>query len=186
MKLGGLEPSSLEDARARLHALEAELGIIHVTGPAGYVASVAQVENATLPRLIHVRPGTYDVRARAPDGRTFLRVAVAQPGLGVEVAFAPPSVAPEPVRSPDPQRTIGWVTAGTGVALGVVTAVLGFSALAARDRFAASGYTDDDARSDASALRTWTNVTLVAAAVFVVGGVALALTAPKRPSQPRP
>jgi hypothetical protein len=103
--------------------------------------------------------------------------------LGVEVAFAPPLVAFEPARSPDPQRTIGWVTAGTGVALGVVTAVLGFSALAARDRFEASGYTDPDARADASALRTWTNVTLVAAAVCVIGGVALALTAPKYSSQ---
>jgi hypothetical protein len=175
---GGLEPSSLEDARARLRVLDPQLGVVRITGPDGYVASLAHVSDAALPRRIRLRPGDYEVRARAPDGGTFTRPIAVRAGTTLEVSFEPPAATP-PAKAPELQRTLGWVALGTGVAFGLATAGLGVAALDARDRFAQSNYTDRDARADADTLRTWTNISLVAAAVFSITGVVLILTAPK-------
>jgi hypothetical protein len=179
---GGLEASSLEDARSRLRALDPELGVVRVTGPDGYKGSIAYVEDAALPRRVRLRPGSYEVRANGPDGNVLTRSVEVKAGTSVEVSFEPPPAALAP-SSPEPQRTIGWITLGTGVAFGLLTAGLGVAALDARDLYLHSGNTDLDARSSADRLRTWTNVSLVAAAVCAGAGVTLILTAPKaRPS----
>ncbi|HVR64095.1 MAG TPA: hypothetical protein VMU50_19485 [Polyangia bacterium] len=191
LKLGGLDARQAADAGSRLGALEKNLGRVAIVAPTGNAASVAHVERAVIPVLVHVHPGSYDVTLFRPSGRTDVVPVTVAASARTEVAFDA-DLAPLP--SP-PARDLGlpsggeregasnawaWVAAATGAALGGAAIYLGIEALHARDTYNQSGHTDLNAYDRASNLRTWTNVLWIGAGVAGVASLTLFLTAPRR------
>ena len=192
LKLGGLDGRQAADAGARLAALEKNLGRVAIVAPAGNAVSVAHVERAAIPVLVHVRPGSYEVTLARPSGRTDVVPVTVAAGARTEVAFdadlAPlPSAAPAiDLRLPSggeherASNAWAWAAAATGAALGGAAIYLGIEALRARDTYNQSGHTDLSAYDRASNLRTWTNVMWIGAGVAAVASLTLFLTAPPR------
>jgi hypothetical protein len=111
---------------------------------------------------------------------------------GPVAQLVPPVAAPLPAAEPSPpaqppppppvpgakQRVIGFVVIGAS-AIGVITAaVLGESALQARDDFDSSGHTNPIIHDRAASLRLWTNVLWGVTAVTAGVGLYLVLSAP--------
>lgn len=189
LKLGGLSASQAADATTRLGALERGLGHINVLAPRGGTISVAHLDQAPIPLVVHVAPGEHEVRIHrrsGPDETSRVAVAV---GRSSDVTFSeeppsPPTVtaiaagatdAPAGPPAPRHRRAWGWAALGTSVGLGGVAIYLGVQALSARDTYNASDYTDLDAYDRAASLRTWTNVFWVGAGLAAATGVVLLL-----------
>ena len=191
--------ASLDEARRkvaeeRLTALKEGLGRVRVQRPLGAFVTVDHVQHVPLPTTFYLLPGRYELTVdyQGKSTQSPLAIAAGQ-DQDIDLGFPEPEpkapVVPpqalQPVPSAPPpadlwlsQKTWGWVGVGAGVALGGAAMVLGLRALAARDRFVASGNTDADARDDASDLRVATNVLWAGATVASVTGVVLMLTAP--------
>lgn len=192
--------STLDEARRkvaieRLAALKAGLGRVRVERPLGAFVTVDHVQHVPVPTTFYLLPGSYELTVdyQGSARQTPLSVIAGREqelDLGLpEAEPAAPVVAPEALKPLPPatppadiwlaQKTWGWVGVGAGVALSGAAMVLGLRALAARDRFVASGNTDADARGEASDLRTATNVLWAGATVAGVTGLVLVLTAPR-------
>ncbi len=63
LQASGLDSAQEADSRARLEELEAALGTVQVTAPAGALVSLEHVERAPAPVLVHVTPGSTRRRA---------------------------------------------------------------------------------------------------------------------------
>lgn len=190
----GLTPEKEKDIRVRLAPLEAELARARIEGPPGARVSLAHVQKGSLPALIHVTPGDYEIAVETADGpRQVKRVTLAA-GKEQAITFeAPPAPFPSstpsalpPADAPGrPQRILGWVgIGGAVVALGAGIA-LGVSALQARDAFVNGGRLDVPLHDRSADLRTWTNVVWAGAGVLGVAGVVLLVTAPSAPAKPQ-
>jgi len=181
-------------AEERLAALKEGLGRVRVQRPLGAFVTVDHVQHVPLPTTFYLLPGSYaltlDYQGKATE--TPLSIVAGQDqdidlgpsepepeGPAVPAgALKPLPPAPPPADVWLTQKTWGWVGVGAGVALSGAAMILGLRALAARDRFVASGNTDAEARDDASDLRVATNVLWAGAAVTGVTGAVLVLTAP--------
>jgi hypothetical protein len=187
LKLGGLSPMQTAGATTRLAVLEKNLGHVRVVEPRGGIVSVAHLERATAPVVVHVAPGDHEVRIFRSGGQSEAsRVSVAA-GATTEVAFAAEPVAPAlsateslanreaATTAPGRRRPWGLAALGTSVGLGGMAIYFGVQALDARDAYNRSGYTDLNAYNRASTLRTWTNVFWVGAGLAAAAGAVLIL-----------
>jgi hypothetical protein len=94
---------------------------------------------------------------------------------------------PSPLLPPPPpaegglgtQRVLAWLLVGAGAAAAGGAIALGVATLDARDDFEASGRTDAELRDRTLALRDWTNVAWIGAAVIGGVGIVLEMTAPE-------
>jgi hypothetical protein len=192
--VASLDQARRKVAEERLAALKEGLGRVRVERPLGAFVTVDHVQHVPLPTTFYLLPGTYDLTVdyEGKTSQTPLTIVAGQ-DQNVKLDFPEPepaaaSVPPEALKPLPPaeppadvwltQKTWGWVGLGAGVALSGAAMVLGLRALAARDRFVASGNTDAGARDDASDLRLATNVAWAGATVAGVTGLVLVLTAP--------
>jgi tetratricopeptide (TPR) repeat protein len=202
LEMGGLDQQDAKQAESRLSALKQVLGAIRIEEPPGAVVSVAQLERVSVPARVHLRPGTYQLKAEIGAHTTTMRVTIGagevktvrfeKPGSGGVIEPTRPterrspegragSLGPDerPKRSQSSaQKTWGWIAIGAGAVLAGTAVYLGARTLSARDE-----YYDDNRRShskydDAVALRTWTNVAAGGAVVAGGLGTVLLLTAP--------
>jgi tetratricopeptide (TPR) repeat protein len=199
LEMGGLDQQDAKQAESRLSALKQVLGALRIEEPPGAVVSVAHLERASVPARVHVRPGSYQLRAEIGSHTTTMRITIGagevktvrfdKPGAGgvVEPTKSPerrpantgrdlPEDRPKSPRS-SAQKTWGWIALGAGVVLAGTAAYLGTRTLSARDeynddRFSHSKY------DKAIALRAWTNVATGGAVVAGGVGTVLLLTAP--------
>lgn len=188
-----LDEKGLDDARAqaakdRLGALEHDLAVLRIQEPAGAKASVAHVQDALVPCVIHLTPGSHVVTVIRPNGETTRRTVEARAGQDVEflIEVAPPAPPePQPPQPPAPVEpaeedgttaTWGWVALGSAVAFSGAATYLGVQTLGARDDFESSDRLNADDRDRALRYRTWTNVAWGAAAVTGTVGVVLLLS----------
>lgn len=181
-------------AQERLAALKEGLGRVRVERPLGAFVTVDHVQHVPVPTTFYLLPGSYELSVdyQGKTSQTPLAIVAGQE-QDVKLDFPEPEPAtpalPSEALKPLPpavptgdvwltQKTWGWVGLGAGVALSGAAVVLGLRALAARDRFVASGNTNVDAHDEASDLRLATNVAWAGATVAGVTGLVLLLTAP--------
>lgn len=213
----GLDARQKNDAENRLASLERSLARVEVTGPEGTKVSCAHVSHAALPTKFHLSGGEHDLIVTRPDGREETKTIGVAAGSMAPVVIPPeqPTSAPPPVAAspappspspskddstsasasasastssgPPPQRVIGFVAIGGAVVAGAAAVLLGASALNARDKFDASGHTDQSAHDEAASKRTWANVCWVGTVALAAVGVFLVVTAkPSHPQTPPP
>ena len=198
LRASGLDSAQEADSRACLKELEASLGSVLVTAPAGALVSLEHVERAPAPVLVHVTSGDHTARGALPDGQAISRSVHVRAGERVTLAFdappakpsdsAAPSTAAKPSSDPpSPGRNnrwaLGWGALGVAALASGTAIFLGVRALDARDTFDASHHTDQAAHDRAAALRTWTNVTWAAAGVLGATSMVLLATS-KRAGSP--
>lgn len=169
-----------------------------------------EVSSASWGVPIPVDAGEHKVRASAPGYReAAVASTVAKDGQAVEVVVPPlvrePSAAPVApiVLAPEPgpvapdraaassstQRTIGFVVGGIGIAGLAVGAVTGLMAIGKKndakdvcpDDGACASRAAVDAADSARTLGTVSTIGVIAGGALLVGGAALALTAPRHP-----
>lgn len=184
-RAGNLDPRQEETTLAQLSALRKQLGRIAVGAPAGSMVWLAHVQGADAPVLVHLEPGSYEVRVQFPSGEEPTKRVDVAAGELITLALNPsetPSSPAEPSDEAEAQDesalpVAGFVTAGASVVLAAVAIGLGVAALDARDEFNASGYTDRDAYARADELRTATNVCWVFAGLTAATGAVLLVVA---------
>jgi len=190
----GLSPELGEKIKNQLRNLEGSLGTVLVGGAPSYRASLDGGTAVAPPARLHGLPGTHVITIIPPDHAPYRRELMLTTGttstvlLGEgdeENAPAPTPVAvevPKPViryvtrevpRPAETRRYVGFGVTGLGVASLAASALLGASTLDGRDAYRSAR--TQDAYDHVRMLQTWTNVTLVAGAVLVAGGVALIL-----------
>lgn len=197
LEVGGLETKQANIAQRRVAALEKTLGTVTVTSSdSGCRVQVDDLTEVAAPARLHAPPGVHVLGIRIPNKPVEHRDLTLEVGktMTIELKSEPeivpthePEVVPErkpepppppPVVAPiyeDPMwttvRVVGIGVAAVGVAtLGAAT-IFATSANGAKDAYEAApsraGY------DHASSLETWTNVSLIAGAVLVAGGIAL-------------
>lgn len=193
ISLDGLSPDESKEATRKLAAYEVRLGTIDVDGEG--VASIAHVEGRKLPFVVHVTPGRWPITFVGGDGVPVeasteisagqrARVApparpkAAPPPPASNAAPATPSIPPSEGDPGAVQRGFGYTTVALAGGATIACAVLGGLTLSTRADYEASGFTDVDLHDRGTALRTWTNVSLGAAAGLSVLGTILLVTAP--------
>jgi hypothetical protein len=192
VKHDDLAPDARQTAQARLIALGAVLGHLVILAPADARIDVEQVQGASSPVALYVRPGVHTVVMTNARGVRLTRTINLAAGeifnLDLRSVEAPtPAPTPEPARprapaethppSP-PWRTMGFVALGAAVALAATATYLGVSALDARDEFVDSGETSRSAHDRAASLRTWTNVAWAGAGVMATTAGILVFAVP--------
>lgn len=192
--MASLDQARRKVAEERLAALEEGLGRVRVERPLGAFVTVDHVQHVPLPTTFFLLPGNYELAVdyQGKTSQTPLAIVAGQE-LEVKLDFPEPepvaATLPSDALKPLPpavppadvwltQKTWGWVGLGAGVALSGAAVVLGLRALAARDRFVASGNTSAEAHDEASDLRVATNVAWAGATVAGVTGLVLLVTAP--------
>jgi hypothetical protein len=195
LALDSFDPSRRKSARERLTGLQQRLGRVHVQEPLGALVTVDHVQREPVPLTFYLRPGSYQIAAeyRGAEVTTNVQIGAGDDReikLDLPVSSAPvepvesssvvlpPTPPPLPVDDWTTHKTWGWVGVGAGVALSGAAIFLGVRALAARDRYAASGNRDADARQKASDLRLATNLLWGGATLAGGTGLVLLLTAP--------
>ncbi len=192
----GLDETRTEAAQQRLAELGQSLAQLRILEPKGGKASVAHLQDATIPVSLYLVPGSYDVQIVRPDGSRVRRTVEGRAGqsvdLVIEVATTPLSESPtrdEPSQRPssstapppvdDSTATWGWIALGSAAAFSGAATYLGIQTLGARDDFEDSNRLDGDERDRALRYRTWTNIAWGAAAVTGTVGVVLLLSGDK-------
>jgi tetratricopeptide (TPR) repeat protein len=195
LALDSFDPSRRKSARERLTGLQQRLGRIHIREPLGALVTVDHVQREPVPLTFYLRPGGYQIAAeyRGAEDSTTVQISAGDdreiklhlpststPVEPVESApvVLPPTPSPRPVDDGTGQKTWGWVSMSAGVALSGAAIFLGVRALAARDRYVASGNHDASARQHASDLRLATNLLWGGATLAGSTGLVLFLTAP--------
>jgi hypothetical protein len=186
----GLAGEARDDAKARLARLRAALGLLKVSATDAAVVRVGERAREA-PAEFFVEPGSHTIVLMARDGRRRNRDVDVEAGGELEVHFnhesaAAPEETPDKPR-PEPQKSTVWPVLGwTGVAAGGVLAgvalFVGMKATDAREEFNSSSRTDPAERDHALALRTWTRVAWVSAALVCGTGVTILLVADDSPS----
>jgi len=195
LALDSFDASRRKSARERLTSLQQRLGRIHIQEPPGALVTVDHVQREPVPLTFYLRPGSYQIAAeyRGAEDRESVHISAGEDReitLDLPVASAtiepvesspvglPPPPPPRPVDDWASQKTWGWVSMGAGAALSGAAIFLGVRALAARDRYVASGNHNADARQSASDLRLATNLLWGGATLAGSAGLVLLLTAP--------
>jgi hypothetical protein len=193
----GLNAQQTATAKERVAQLEATLGSLEATGPAGWRVQLDTLSEVPVPARLHAAPGSHALASHAPGGPPApSRDVTLEAGktLTVDVTPVPPKppVAPAPPPPPEPpsppavvehaappppaatpvRRFVGFGLLGVGVATAGAGIVLGIEALSARDAYNAG---PTQASFDhAQSLATWTDIALIAGGVIAVGGGVLA------------
>lgn len=197
LDVAGLDAKQTNVAKDRVQSLEKSLGTLSVTAPeSGWKVQLDTLTEVAAPARLHASPGVHTLSVRAANKSIEKRDVTLEAGrvtsleLKKEEPKPPPKVEPEPPREkpappPPPDvvparlrepfwtniKVAGVGVAGLGVAALGATAILGLNANDAKDAYNAApsraGY------DHASSLETWTNISLIAGAVLVAGGVAL-------------
>ncbi|HSO34860.1 MAG TPA: hypothetical protein VLT33_20160 [Labilithrix sp.] len=191
LAVGGLEPKQSNLAKDRVAQLEKTLGTVVVTAPEGWRVQLDTFTEVLTPARLHGSTGVRSLSIRAP-GRPIERRDVtleASKLSNLELKDEPKVVAkvePEPVKpapvvvAPPPRRVESyWITrrvigvgvGGVGLAALAGGIVLGLQANGAKDAYDAGP--TRESFDHASALQTWTNVSLIAGGVLIAGGIAL-------------
>jgi len=197
LEVSGLDAKQTTVAKDRVAALEKSLGTVVVTAPEPtWKVQLDTLTEVGTPARLHASPGVHTLSVRMPNkpierrdvsleaGRVTTLELKEEVKAPVKVDVEPPTKKeppPPPPSDPVPARlrepfwtnikVVGVGVAGLGVATLVGTVLLGTSANDAKDAYDAA---PSRAGFDhASSLETWTNVTLIAGAVLVAGGIAL-------------
>jgi hypothetical protein len=138
----GLDAEQTAQGRKKLDALEQQLGVIDVAGPAGAVVTLEHVRKGRMPASIHVAPGDHELLIEAPGGarkQTAVHVAAGErqrvrldseaprPAASTPRVEPPRSGSPLRGRPADKRAWSHWRGRGLGV-----------KAVDARDAFEAS------------------------------------------------
>ena len=193
-RAGDLPADLASAAHAQLAKLEAVLVHLKIVGPADAKFTGAGIDAPTgLPFTMRAVPGTLVLHVAYGDGRTEDKSVDAKtPGdLTVDLT---PAVAPPPVPiAPGPEKRevrglfgkasipVGIVFLGTSAAFIGAWVGLGVAALGARDEFAASGYTSQDAHDRAALERDLANFAAGFAIATAAMGVITLVTVHKVP-----
>ena len=178
--VSGLEPRDEATAREHFAAIEKKLGYLEVLGQSGARLSIDGHEEGVLPLRVRVVPGEHRIEARMSDGTSTERTASVEAGAVVRVDVTPVVERPKPLPSASSlQRTIGWITVGTGAATFVAGAIVGGVGIGVRDQFVSGGSSSAALHDEAIALRTTANVLWATAGVFAIAGVVLVFTVPR-------
>jgi hypothetical protein len=178
--LGGLAQEATSLATHRLEALEAVLGAVLVSGPAGWRAQLDANTELPLPATLHGASGVHTLTVRAL-GRAIAPVTVVlKPGIVIRMQLPEPGnwsgeeVAPRPVgRDIDARRVLGLVTLGAAGGATLEAVLLGALALDARDAYRAGP--TQASYDHAQNLERWTDAAWIAAGVLAASGLALVL-----------
>jgi hypothetical protein len=190
----GLSGDARDDAKARLGRLRASLGLLKVSAADAAAVRVGE-RTREAPAEFFVEPGSHLVVMIARDGRKRRRNVDVEAGAERELYFnrehANPDEPPPDRPQTAPEKsgiftTLGWTGVATGGVLAVVAVFVGIKATDARDEFNASDRTDLAERDHALALRTWTRVAWVSAALVGGSGAAILLLADDSPSNTTP
>lgn len=187
--------AKLEAKTVRVILREDETRVANVT------VQVDDVAIGTAPWHVVVAPGVeHEIRASAPDGRTWSGKAQGKAGEIVRLTIALAAagatdrdknanvVAPEkpaPARnepSTAPWRTVGWAGVGLGaLGIGIGSA---FGLMASSDKSDAAcdsaGYCESDALASARSNATVANVGFIAGGALLAAGLAVVLFAPSK------
>jgi hypothetical protein len=191
-----LNESQAERSRERLGALEKRVGTVVVVGGEGTRAQLDDHSEAPVPARLHGLPGEHVLKITRANGQTDARTLTLEAGDSLEidaeasdeapvksaepkkkvVPLAEPAkkpVEPEPEKKSSTLKTVGFITAGAGVAALGGAVVLGLTANDAEDTYKTSPTraTFDHAKS----LETTTNIMFVVGGVLTAAGVGLVI-----------
>ncbi|MFO0736189.1 MAG: hypothetical protein U0270_09925 [Labilithrix sp.] len=188
----GLDEKQTNTAKERLASLEKSLGTAEVKAPDGWKVQLDTFTEVKAPAKLHGAPGVHSLSVRAPGKPIEKRDITLEAGKTAPLELKeepkpepkveeppkkeePPKVEPLPPRLAHPfwttPKVIGVGVAGVGVAALAGAIVLGLNA-----KDAESAYQSAPTRpafDHASSLQTWTNVSIIAGAALVAGGIAL-------------
>jgi hypothetical protein len=196
LDVSGLDEKQTNTAKDRIAALEKSLGTLDVKAPDGWKVQLDTFSEVKAPAKLHGATGVHALSVRAPGKPVEKREVTLEAGKTVplevkEETKSEPTKVEEPAKKiePEPPKTaeplpprlanpfwttpkvVGVGVAGVGVATLIGSIILGLNA-----KDAESAYHDAPTRpalDHASSLQTWTNISIVAGAVLVAGGVAL-------------
>ena len=189
LSVGGLDPKQTNLAKDRVAQLEKMLGTATVTAPDGWRVQLDTFTEVATPARIHGTAGVHSLSVRSPKGieRRDLTLEGGKVSA-LELKDAPkiePKIEKPPPPPPTPaalpprlqesfwttRRAIGVGVAGVGFMSVVSGIILGLEANSARDAYNAGP--TQASYDHAGSLQTWTNITFIAGAVLLAGGVAL-------------
>lgn len=167
-----LDDANRADAAERADRVEARLGTLVLSGPAGTRLEVVGVEECTAPCRVAVDPGAHEVR-RVEDPSDSRSVAVER-GAEEVVDFGGHEEGPPPPRGRGGLHLkiglVGWIGAGVAVLGALSTIAFGIRAEGLHDH-----YLQDPTPSRRDSGRTAVVVTNVSWVVAVLGAAALAV-----------
>lgn len=194
LEVPGLDEKQSNTARDRIAALEKSLGTVDVKAPDGWKVQLDSFTEVKAPAKLHGAPGAHSLSVKAPNKPVEKKDVTLEAGKVVnfdlkEEPKVEPKVEEPPKKEPEPPKdnnalpprlahpfwttpkVIGVGVAGVGVATLIGSVILGLNA-----KDAESAYNSAPTRpafDHASSLQTWTNISIIAGAVLVAGGVAL-------------
>ncbi len=188
---GALKDDEIKKARERLSALEGVLGTVTVAAPEGWKVQLDGNSESLAPARLHAKPGVRQLVYRAPGKAVEKKDLTLEAGQKVAVSLPEPIAQvvkePEPERAPkkvvvvEPtssedsmvtlRKSAGLVLAGIGAASVAASAILWTQAQGAKDVF--DEKPTQRGFDHGQSLQTWTNVTLIAGGVLLVGGITL-------------
>lgn len=195
LEVPGLDEKQTNTAKDRVAALEKSLGAVEVKAPDGWKVQLDSFSEVKAPAKLHGGPGVHSLTVKAPNkpvekkdvtieaGKVVTMDLKEEPKVEPKVEEPPKKDAEPPKPQPDtlPPRlahpfwttpkVIGVGVAGVGVATLIGSVILGLNAKDAESAYDAAP--TRPAFDHASSLQTWTNISIIAGAVLVAGGVAL-------------
>lgn len=193
LEVPGLDEKQTNTAKDRVAALEKSLGAVDVKAPDGWKVQLDTFSEVKAPAKLHGAPGVHSLAVRAPNKPVEKKDVTLEAGkiVNLDLKEEPkvePKVEEPPKKEPEPPKTEAlpprlahpfWTTPkviGVGVAgLGAAT-LLGSIILGLNAKDAESAYQSAPTRpayDHASSLQTWTNISIIAGAALVAGGIAL-------------
>lgn len=193
LEVPGLDEKQTNTAKDRVAALEKSLGAVDVKAPDGWKVQLDTFSEVKAPAKLHGAPGVHSLAVRAPNKPVEKKDVTLEAGkiVNLDLKEEPkvePKVEEPPKKEPEPPKTEAlpprlahpfWTTPrviGIGVAgLGAAT-LLGSIVLGLNAKDAESAYDSAPTRpayDHASSLQTWTNISIIAGAALVAGGIAL-------------
>lgn len=190
---GALKDDEAKKARERLSALEGVLGTVTVTAPDGWKVQLDGNSETLAPARLHAKAGLRTLVYRAPGKaiekkeltlEAAQKVAVSLPEPAPQVVKEPEATAkpakpattePAPAPAEDQavviRKSAGLVLAGVGIAGLGASLILWNEAQGAKDAY--NERPSQVAFDHGQSLEKWTNITLIAGGVLLVGGVTL-------------
>ncbi len=176
----GLATDAAAEAKQRLATLEANLGVVIVSGRPEWRAELDSNTEVPLPARFHGAVGIHTLTVRASGRANAHVVLVLNSGFTARVQLPEPEPggekAPaEPVgrRDADARRTVGFVALGASAAVVLSAVLLGVEALDARDAYAAGP--TEASYDHAVGLQRWTDAAWITGGVLAAGGLMLVL-----------
>lgn len=190
-----LNESQAQRARERLDALEQELGVVSVLGEDTTRVQLDDHSEFKAPARLHASGGSHVLLILRADGSVERRTFEVKAGEVLELdaeakAEEPPKEEPEPKKLAEPElkpvkvepekvspwKTVGFVTAGAGLASVLGGVLLGLSASDAETAYKAGP--TRESFDHAKGLQTKTNIMLIAGGVLTAAGITLIVWQP--------